>query len=70
MAAGAARCDDVGTGARQARRGVLVVAGVFSLLSTIAAVGTGGSRHAEPPPSGAADPTKGSAVPSAAVGTD
>src|SRR5215211_9290207 len=29
----------------QARRGVLAIAAVFSLLSTIAAVGTGGSRH-------------------------
>jgi hypothetical protein len=51
-------CDGVDFGAtwtagrtipRQARRGVLAIAGVFSLLSTIAALATGGSRHAEPP---------------------
>jgi hypothetical protein len=59
LAAGAI-CDAVDFGAtwaagrtipRQARRGVLGVAGVFSLLSTITAVGTGGSKR-EPSPSG------------------
>ena len=58
LAAGAI-CDAVDFGAtwaagrtipRQARRGVLGIAGVFSLLSAIAAVGIGGSRQAEPPP--------------------
>jgi hypothetical protein len=53
----AAVCDAVDFGAtwtagrtipRQARRGVLAIAGVFSLLSAIAAAGTGGSRHPEP----------------------
>jgi hypothetical protein len=51
-------CDAVDFGAtwaagrtipRQARRDVLATAGVFSVLSTIAAVATGGSRHPEPP---------------------
>jgi hypothetical protein len=64
----AAICDAVDFGAtwtagrtipRQARRGVLAIAGVFSVLSAIAAVATGGSRHAEPSPSGAPDPTGG-----------
>ncbi len=72
-------CDAVDFGAtwaagrtipRQARRGVLAIAGVFSVLSTIAAVGTGRSRRAEPPPTGAPDPTEGSVVRSAPVGTD
>src|SRR5919204_6981639 len=45
-------CDAIDFGAtwaagrtipRQARRGVLAIAGMFSLLSTLAAVGTGGS---------------------------
>jgi hypothetical protein len=57
-------CDAVDFGAtwaagrtipRQARRGVLGIAAVFSLLSTIAAVGTGRSRHAAPSPSPAAE---------------
>jgi hypothetical protein len=56
MAAGAI-CDSVDFGATwaagrtipsQARRGVLAVAAVFSFLSTLAAVGSGGSREAEP----------------------
>src|SRR5215210_5752488 len=60
-------CDAVDFGAtwaagrtipRQARRGVLATAGVFSVLSAIAAVTTGGSRHAEPPLSGAPDTTE------------
>jgi hypothetical protein len=51
-------CDAVDFGAtwaagraipRRARRDVLAIAGVFSVLSTIAAVATGGSRPAEPP---------------------
>jgi hypothetical protein len=72
-------CDAVDFGATwaagrtipsQARRGVLAVAGVFSVLSTIASVGAGDSRQAEPSSSGAPDPTEGSVVPSAAVGTD
>jgi hypothetical protein len=72
-------CDAVDFGAtwaagrtipRQARRDVLVIAGVFALLSTIAAVGTGGSGRAEPPPPDEPDPTEGSAVPSAPVGAD
>jgi hypothetical protein len=59
--AAAAVCDAVDFGATQtagptipsqARRGVLAIAGVFSLLSAIAAVGTGRPRHTEPPLSG------------------
>ncbi len=55
--AAAGLCDAVDFGAtwaagrsipRQARTGVLAIAGVFSLLSAIAAVGLGRSRHAEP----------------------
>src|ERR671931_981609 len=57
LAAGAI-CDGVDFGAtwaagrtipRQARRGVLGAAAVFSFLSAIAAVGTGGTSHPEPP---------------------
>jgi hypothetical protein len=75
----AAVCDAVDLGAtwaagrtipRQARRGVLAIAGVFSLLSAIAAVESGGSGRAEPPQPGAPDPTKGRAVPSEPVATD
>jgi hypothetical protein len=61
----AAICDAVDFGAtwaagrtipRRARRGVLVIAGVFSLLSAVAAVGTGGPRRAaRPDRSGGAD---------------
>jgi len=54
---------------RQARNGVLAIASVFSLLSVVAAVGTGGSRHAEPVASSAHDLTKDRAVPSEPVGT-
>jgi hypothetical protein len=73
----AAVCDAVDFGAtwtagrgipRQARTGVLVIAGVFSLLSAIAAVGIGRSGHAEPLPSGPHD-VGGPAVPSEPVGT-
>jgi hypothetical protein len=70
--AAAAVCDAVDFGAtwtagrgipRQARSGVLAIAGVFSLLSAIAAVGIGGSGHAEARLSGPHDVTKGGAVP-------
>jgi hypothetical protein len=76
LAAGAL-CDAVDFGAtwtagrgipRQARTGVLGIAGVFSLLSAIAAVGIGRSGHAEPLPSGPHDVRAG-AVPSEPVGT-
>jgi hypothetical protein len=74
--AAAAVCDAVDFGAtwaagrgipRQARSGVLAIAGVFSLLSAIAAVGLGRSgRHAEPQPAGTPDLTGG--VPSEPLG--
>jgi hypothetical protein len=76
--AAAAVCDAVDFGAtwtagrgipRQARSNVLAIAGVFSLLSAIAAVGRGRSGRVEPLPSGTHDVTKGSAVPSEPVGT-
>jgi hypothetical protein len=76
--AAAAICDAVDFGAtwaagrgipRQARSGVLAIAGVFSLLSAIAAVGLGRPGHAEPLPSGAHDLTQAGAVPSEPVGT-
>jgi hypothetical protein len=76
--AAAAVCDAVDFGAtwtagrgipRQARSAVLAIAGVFSLLSAIAAVGLGRSGQAEAGPSGAHDVTKGGAVPSEPVGT-
>jgi hypothetical protein len=75
--AAAAVCDAVDFGAtwtagrgipRQPRPGVLAIAGVFSLLSAIAAVGLGRSEHAEPPPSGTHD-VSGGAVPSEPVAT-
>jgi hypothetical protein len=75
--AAAAVCDAVDFGAtwtagrgipRQARTGVLAIAGVFSLLSAVAAVGIGRSGHAEPLPSGPHDVRAG-AVPSEPVGT-
>jgi hypothetical protein len=75
--AAAAVCDAVDFGAtwtagrgipRQPRTGVLAIAGVFSLLSAIAAVGLGRSGHAEPPPSGTHD-VSGGAVPSEPVAT-
>src|SRR4051812_30508961 len=76
--AAAAVCDAVDFGAtwtagrgipRQARSGVLGIAGVFSLLSAIAAVGNGRSPHAEAPPSDTQDTFEGAAVPSEQVGT-
>jgi hypothetical protein len=74
--AAAAVCDAVDFGAtwaagrgipRQARSGVLAIAGVFSLLSAIAAVGLGRSGHAEPQPEGTPDLT-GGAVPNEPLG--
>src|SRR5687768_16315732 len=74
----AAVCDAVDFGAtwsagrgipRQARSGVVAMAGVSSLLSAIAAVGTGRSGHAETRPLGTDDATKGGAVPREPVGT-
>jgi hypothetical protein len=74
----AAVCDAVDFGAtwtagrgipRQARTGVLAIAGVFSLLSAIAAVGIRRSGPAEAGPSGTPDVTKGGTVPSEPVGT-
>ena len=71
-------CDAVDFGAtwaagrripRRARNGVLAIAGVFSLLSAIAAIGVGRSSHAERTASGAQDLSKGDAVPSEPVGT-
>ena len=75
--AAAAVCDAVDFGAtwtagrgipRQPRSGVLAIAGVFSLLSAIAAVALGRSGRAEARPSGTHDVTKGGAVPSEPVG--
>jgi hypothetical protein len=71
----AAACDAVDFGAtwtagrtipRQARTGVLVTAGVFSLLSALAAVGVGRSGRAEPLPPETHD-FSGAAVPSEPV---
>jgi hypothetical protein len=76
--AAAGICDAVDFGAtlaagrtipRQARNGVLAIAGVFALLSAIAAAALGGSRHPEPPASGARDVSKDRATPSEPVGT-
>ena len=76
--AAAAVCDAVDFGAtvtagrgipRQARTGVLAIAGVSSLLSAIAAVGTGRSGHSDRLPSGTQDVPNGDAVPSEPVGT-
>jgi len=77
--AAAAVCDAVDFGAtwtagrgipRQARAGVLAVAGVSSLLSAIAAVGIGRAGDAEAEPLGTDDDvTRGGAVPSEPVGT-
>jgi hypothetical protein len=76
--AAAGICDAVDFGAtwaagrgipREARSGVLAIAGVFSLLSAIAAVGVGRPRHAEPAASREHDVTKGSAVSSEPIGT-
>lgn len=56
---GVAICDAVDFGATMAagrkipadaRRGVLVIAAVFAVLSTVAAIGTGGSREKPAPP--------------------
>jgi hypothetical protein len=76
--AAAAVCDAVDFGAtwtagrgipRQARGGVLAIAGVVSLLSAIAAVGLGRPGQAEARPSGTHDVSKGGVVPSEPVGT-
>ena len=76
--AAAGICDAIDFGAtwaagrripRQARTGVLAIASVFALLSAVAAVGSGGSRHPEPVGSGAYDPAKDRAVASEPVGT-
>jgi hypothetical protein len=76
--AAAAICDAVDFGAtwaagrripRQARTGVLAIAGVFSLLSAIAAAGTGRPEHTEPLPADVPDLTKAGAVPSEPAGT-
>jgi hypothetical protein len=73
----AALCDAVDFGAtwtagrgipRQARTGVLAIAGVFSLLSAMAAVGIGRSAPAQPAPSGPHDVREGAAQ-SEPVGT-
>ena len=74
-----ALCDAVDFGAtwaagrtipQQARRGVLAIAALFSLLSTIAAVGTGRSRRADPAPSDAPESAEVSGTPSASVVSD
>jgi hypothetical protein len=71
LAAGAI-CDAVDLGAtwaagrgipRQVRSAVLALAGAFSLLSTIAAVGIGRTGAAEPASSGAHDLPKAGTVP-------
>jgi hypothetical protein len=49
---------------------VLAIAAVFSLLSTIAAVGTGRSRRADPAPSDAPESAEVSGTPSASVVSD
>jgi hypothetical protein len=73
----AAICDVVDFGAtltagrgipRQARTGVLAIAGVFSVLSAIAAVGLGRPGQAETQPPATHDASKGGAVPSEPVG--
>jgi hypothetical protein len=70
--AAAAVCDTVDFGAtwtagrgipRQARNGVLAVAGVFSLLSAIAALGLGRSGDADERPLGTYDATERASVP-------
>jgi hypothetical protein len=75
--AAAAVCDVVDFGAtwtagraipRQARNGVLAIAGVSAMLSAIAAVGVGRSGDAEPLPPGTHHASSG-AVPSEPVGT-
>ncbi len=75
--AAAAVCDLVDFGAtmaagpsipRQARTGVLAIAGVFSVLSAIAALGLGRPGQAERQPPATPDVSKGGAVPSEPVG--
>jgi hypothetical protein len=75
--AAAAVCDAVDFGAtwtagrgipRQARTGVLAIAGVFALLSASAAVRIGRSGHVEPLPSSPHE-VSGAGVPSEPVGT-
>jgi hypothetical protein len=76
--AAAGICDAVDFGAtwaagsripREARTGVLAVAGVFSLLSAAAAAGTGDSRQPQPAASSAHESTKDRAAPGEPVGT-
>jgi hypothetical protein len=76
--AAAAICDAVDFGAtgaagrgipRQARSGVLAIAGVFALLSAIAAAGIGRPGHAESPPSSAHDLSETGGATSEPVGT-
>jgi hypothetical protein len=76
--AAAGICDAVDFGAtwaagrtipRQARNGVLAIAAVFSLLSALAAVGTGRSRHAEPLDPGLHERTESRTVASEPVET-
>jgi hypothetical protein len=76
--AAAAVCDAVDFGAtwtanrgipRPARSGVLAIAGVFSVLSAIAAVALGRSGHVEARPSDTHDVAKGGAVANDSVGT-
>lgn len=76
--AAAAICDAIDFGAtwaagrgipRQARDGVLAIAGVFSLLSAIAAVGSGRRGRAEPKPADEHDPNGSGAVPTDPVFT-
>jgi hypothetical protein len=76
--AAAAICDAVDFGATwtagrgippEARRGVLAIAGVFSLLSAVAAAATGRLRRAEPPRSSEHGQPETGAVPSEPVGT-
>jgi hypothetical protein len=76
--AAAGICDAVDFGAtwaagrripRQGRIGVLVIAGVFSVLSALAAVRISGSKHAEPLEPGGHGVTDERAVPSEPVGT-
>jgi hypothetical protein len=54
---------------RQARNGVLAIAGVFSVLSAVAAAGVGRAGDAEPTPSGPQDRPQAGVVPSEPVGT-
>jgi hypothetical protein len=76
--AAAGICDAVDFGAtwaagrripRQARIGVLAIAGVSALLSAIAAAKIGGSKHAEPLEPGGHEAAAERVVPSEPVGT-